>query len=76
MVKTATFAVVHFSVAFGVAYLLTGSLAVSSALALVEPMVNTVAYFFHEKAWTLWQSRRPMSAFARSGRTPLRTFPA
>ena len=51
MKKTLTFAVVHFSVAFGVAYLLTGSIGISGAVALVEPMVNTVAFYFHEKAW-------------------------
>jgi uncharacterized membrane protein len=51
LTKTVTFAIVHFTVAFSVAYLLTGSIAISSALALVEPMVNTVAYFFHERAW-------------------------
>ncbi|QNM95017.1 DUF2061 domain-containing protein [Chitinimonas koreensis] len=51
MVKTLTFAATHFSVAFGVAYLLTGNIGVSSLLALVEPAVNTVAYYFHEKAW-------------------------
>ena len=44
MKKTFTFAVLHFSVAFGVAYVLTGSLGISSAVALVEPMVNTVAF--------------------------------
>ena len=51
MKKTFTFAVLHFSMAFGVAYVLTGSLGISSAVALVEPMVNTVAFYFHEKAW-------------------------
>ena len=51
MKKTFTFAVLHFSVAFGVAYVLTGSLGISSAVAFVEPMVNTVAFYFHEKAW-------------------------
>lgn len=51
MVKTATFAATHFTVAFGVAYALTGDIGVSSALALVEPACNTVAYHFHEKAW-------------------------
>lgn len=51
MKKTFTFAVLHFSVAFGVAYVLTGSVGISSAVALVEPMVNTVAFYFHEKAW-------------------------
>ena len=51
MIKTMTFACVHFSVAFAVTYLLTGSWVLGGLIALVEPMVNTVAYFFHEKAW-------------------------
>lgn len=51
MIKTITFAITHFTVAFSVAYLLTGNIGISSTLALVEPAVNTVAYFFHEKAW-------------------------
>jgi uncharacterized membrane protein len=53
MTKTATFAAVHMGVAFGVGYAMTGSLALGGALALVEPMANTVAYHFHEKAWAL-----------------------
>ena len=36
---------------------MTGSIAVGGAAALVEPAVNTVAYFFHEKAWS-WLARR------------------
>ena len=51
MIKTITFAICHFTVAFSVAYLLTGSFGVASLLALVEPLVNTVAYYFHEKVW-------------------------
>jgi uncharacterized membrane protein len=51
LAKTVTFAVVHFSVAFGIAYLITGSIGIASALALVEPMANSVAYYFHERAW-------------------------
>jgi uncharacterized membrane protein len=39
------------TVAFCVGYLMTGSVLVGGALALVEPAVNTVAYFFHEKVW-------------------------
>jgi uncharacterized membrane protein len=50
-VKTITFAMVHFTVAFTIAYLLTGSIGIASALALIEPMANTVAYFFHERFW-------------------------
>ena len=52
LTKTATFAVVHFGVAFGIAYLLTGSIAIASAIALIEPIANTVAYFLHERAWS------------------------
>jgi uncharacterized membrane protein len=51
MTKTASFAVVHFTVAFTVGYALTGSVLVGGAIALVEPAVNTVAYFIHEKVW-------------------------
>ncbi|MBM3539334.1 MAG: DUF2061 domain-containing protein [Alphaproteobacteria bacterium] len=54
MTKTISFAVVHFAVAFSVAYLLTGSVAVGGLVALVEPLCNTVAYHFHEKAWALF----------------------
>lgn len=52
LTKTATFAGVHFGVAFAIAYLLTGSASIAGAIALVEPLANTVAYFFHERAWS------------------------
>jgi uncharacterized membrane protein len=59
MTKTLTFAAVHFCVAFLVAWLLTGSLVVGGAIALVEPLCNTVAYHMHEKAWLRWGRRAP-----------------
>ncbi|HKK02569.1 MAG TPA: DUF2061 domain-containing protein [Gammaproteobacteria bacterium] len=59
MTKTLSFAVVHFAVAFSVAYALTGSLAIGGAIAMVEPVLNTVAYFFHEKAWDRVRAQRP-----------------
>jgi uncharacterized membrane protein len=49
--KTFTFAVMHMTVAFAVVYLMTGSLAIGGAVAMIEPAVNTIAYFFHEKVW-------------------------
>ncbi len=49
--KTITFAITHMSVAFAVGWAMTGSAAIGGALALVEPLVNTVAYFVHEKVW-------------------------
>lgn len=58
MRKTLSFAAVHFCVAFFVGYAMTGSLLVGSALALVEPAVNTAAFHFHEKAWQRLARRR------------------
>jgi uncharacterized membrane protein len=46
-----SFAAVHFTVAFTVGYLMTGSVLVGGAIALVEPAVNTIAYYFHEQLW-------------------------
>lgn len=51
MTKTISFAAVHFTVAFTVAYAMSGSLLVGGAIALVEPVINTVAYYFHERFW-------------------------
>ena len=62
MIKTMSFAAVHFGVAFSVAYLLTGSWLVGSAIALVEPVVNTVAYHFHEKVWDRIRGRHDAAA--------------
>lgn len=50
-IKTITFAITHFTVAFTVAYVLTGDIVIGSLIAMVEPAINTVAYFFHEKLW-------------------------
>ena len=32
-------------------FLFTGSLALAGGIALVEPLVNAVVFFFHERAW-------------------------
>ncbi|HET9866474.1 MAG TPA: DUF2061 domain-containing protein [Nitrospira sp.] len=49
--KTISYLLIHLSIGFGVAYLFTGSIAVAGGIALVEPLVNAVAFFFHEKIW-------------------------
>ncbi|MGF1594391.1 MAG: DUF2061 domain-containing protein [Kiloniellaceae bacterium] len=64
LAKTATFAVLHFGVGFGVTYALTGSVAISTGVALIEPAVNTVVFFFHEKAW---QRLAPMKILQPAG---------
>lgn len=52
MAKTLSFAIMHFTIAFTVAYLMTGSVLIGGLLAVVEPAVNTVAFYFHEKLWS------------------------
>lgn len=66
MIKTITFAVMHFSVAFGVAYALTGDIVIGGAVALVEPAVNTVGYYFHEKIWAAIGNRQAAPAHDHS----------
>lgn len=51
MTKTITFAIMHFTIAFAVTYLITGSFVLGGLIAVVEPAVNTVGYFVHEKVW-------------------------
>lgn len=62
MTKTMTFAIVHFTVAFTVGYLMTGSVLIGGAIALVEPAVNTVAYHLHERVWARMQFARRQGA--------------
>lgn len=61
MTKTISFAAVHFAVAFSVAYVMSGSVLVGGAIALVEPAINTVAYYFHEQVWNRLGRTEPMA---------------
>lgn len=63
MTKTITFAIMHFSIAFLVTYLITGSFVLGGLVAIIEPAVNTVGYFIHEKVWQHISSR-PKAAMA------------
>ncbi len=65
LVKTASFAVLHFSVGFGVTYALTGSVAIATGVALIEPTLNTIVFFFHERAWQRFGRRRAPDVAAR-----------
>ena len=58
LAKTLTFSALHFAVGFSVTYLLTGSAAIATGVALIEPAANTVVFYFHEKAWERpWATR-------------------
>lgn len=52
--KTGSYYLVHITVAALVAYAVTGNLLMSLTLSLLEPTVQAVAFFFHEKAWERW----------------------
>jgi len=57
--KTLTYLSIHLTIGFTVAYLLTGSIEIAGGIAIIEPCVNAVAFFFHERAWSgrLWPRR-------------------
>ncbi len=51
LMKTGSYYLMHISVAACVAYAVTGDVVASLTLSLLEPSVQAVAYFFHERAW-------------------------
>ena len=53
--KTATYGVMHVTVATALAYMLTGNMAIALSIGLLEPAVQTVFFFMHESAWEKWQ---------------------
>lgn len=67
VLKTFTFAILHFSIAFGIAFALTGDLLTGGLIALLEPACNTVAYYFHEKAWKRIEKDKDASESDGSG---------
>ena len=58
LLKTLSFAALHFGVAFAVTYALTGSVTVAAGVGLIEPIANTFAFYLHERAWRRVDSGR------------------
>jgi uncharacterized membrane protein len=52
LIKTGTYSVMHLTVAVAVAYALTRDWQIALSVGLIEPMVQTVAYSFHESIWS------------------------
>ena len=65
--KTASYYLVHITVAALVAYAVTGNLWIAFTLSLLEPTVQAVAFFFHEKAWDRAARRNAAEAAALQG---------
>lgn len=51
VLKTASYSLMHLSVAVMVAFALTRDLRIALSIGLIEPTVQTVAYAIHEKIW-------------------------
>jgi uncharacterized membrane protein len=51
--KPVTYSMMHLGVAIAVAYALTRDWRIALGVGVIEPMVQTVAYMLHEKAWSL-----------------------
>ena len=58
LMKTGSYYLIHICVAAMVAYAVTGNLIASLTLSLLEPTVQAVAFFFHEKGWERALQRR------------------
>lgn len=51
LMKTLTYLSIHLTIGFSVAYAMTGSVSIAGGIAVIEPCINAVAFFFHERAW-------------------------
>lgn len=49
--KTISYGVMHFTVAIGVAYAVSGSWTIAIGIGLIEPAVQTMVYAVHERIW-------------------------
>lgn len=57
--KPLTYSAMHLMVAVSVAFALTQDWRIALGVGVIEPMVQTVAYVFHEKAWAVGTRKRP-----------------
>lgn len=56
--KTGSYSVMHLCVAILVAYAITQDWRAALAVGIIEPMVQTVAYLFHDRIWSRIERRR------------------
>ena len=50
--KTASYYFTHITVAAGVSFAVTGDWLAALTLSLLEPTVQAIVYFFHERIWS------------------------
>lgn len=62
LAKTLAYLALHLTIGFSVAYVVTGSVTLAGGIAIIEPCINAVAFFFHEKAWKRVDAGRRLAA--------------
>jgi uncharacterized membrane protein len=60
--KTASYYFTHITVAAAVAYAVTGDWLAALALSFLEPTVQAVVYFFHERIWARHEIKKGVAA--------------
>lgn len=50
--KTGSYAVMHFVIAIIVAYAITRDWRAALAVGMIEPVVQTIAFMFHDRFWS------------------------
>lgn len=51
LLKTLTYGIMHVCVATALAYIISGSWAIAISIGLLEPLVQTVFFYAHERIW-------------------------
>jgi uncharacterized membrane protein len=59
--KTVSYYFTHITVAAVVAYAVTGDLLAAAALSVLEPTVQAIVYFFHERAWARQEQKKKIN---------------
>ncbi|WP_180174264.1 DUF2061 domain-containing protein [Acinetobacter sp. YH01022] len=59
--KTFSYYIMHITIAMLVGYFVTGSIWMAVTLSLLEPTIQAIAFFFHEKIWEAKPTQRQNS---------------
>lgn len=51
LLKTLTWRITGSTSTFTIAFLVTGNIGMSSGIAIIQMVINTFLYWFHERAW-------------------------
>lgn len=64
--KTFSYYIMHISIAMLVGFVVTGNIWMAMTLSLLEPTVQAIAFFFHEKVWAKKQNKASEAEWANS----------